>query len=196
MAATAHGEVVKGPGSLVISAYCDMPDITKKVTPDFKLGDGGRIIMVDIAQGKRRTGGSALAQVSLPVLRLPSELAQKIRFAPSVRDDGVTRLCNQFLVSWSSRRKPSPCVVVLLSMQAFGQIGDSCPDIDDISLLKNAFNTVQQLLDEGLLSAGHDVSDGGVVTTLLEMAFAGNCGMQVCELRGFSSVVRSYHGAS
>lgn len=60
MAATAHGEVVKGPGSLVISAYCDMPDITKKVTPDFKLGDGGRIIMVDIVQGKRRTGGSAL----------------------------------------------------------------------------------------------------------------------------------------
>lgn len=68
-------------------------------------------------------------------------------------------------------------------MQAFGQIGDSCPDIDDISLLKNAFNTVQQLLDEGLLSAGHDVSDGGVVTTLLEMAFAGNCGLQVWEPR-------------
>jgi phosphoribosylformylglycinamidine synthase len=89
MAATAHGEVVKGPGSLVISAYCDMPDITKKVTPDFKLGDGGRIIMVDIAQGKRRTGGSALAQASLP-----SELAQMIRFALSGRDDSAIRLCN------------------------------------------------------------------------------------------------------
>jgi phosphoribosylformylglycinamidine synthase len=71
MAATAHGEVVKGPGSLVISAYCDMPDITKKVTPDFKLGDGGRIIMVDIVQGKRRTGGSALAQV-FPAQETPS----------------------------------------------------------------------------------------------------------------------------
>jgi hypothetical protein len=70
-------------------------------------------------------------------------------------------------------------------LQAFGQIGDSCPDIDDISLLKNAFNTVQHLIDEGLLSAGHDVSDGGVVTTLLEMAFAGNCGLQVWEPRFF-----------
>jgi phosphoribosylformylglycinamidine (FGAM) synthase-like enzyme len=64
-------------------------------------------------------------------------------------------------------------------LQAFGQIGDDCPDIDDISVLKSAFNTVQHLLDEGLLSAGHDVSDGGVVTTLLEMAFSGNCGLQV-----------------
>jgi phosphoribosylformylglycinamidine synthase len=63
MAATADSEVVKTPGSLVISAYCDMPDITKTVTPDLKLGDDGRIIHVDLAAGKRRTGGSALAQV-------------------------------------------------------------------------------------------------------------------------------------
>ena len=34
-------------------------------------------------------------------------------------------------------------------------------------------------MQEGLLSAGHDRSDGGLVVTLLEMAFAGNCGLDV-----------------
>ena len=57
-------QVVKGPGSLVISAYCDMPDITKKVTPDLKLAAAGtgRLVHVDLGNGLRRTGGSALAQ--------------------------------------------------------------------------------------------------------------------------------------
>jgi len=32
---------------------------------------------------------------------------------------------------------------------------------------------------ESLITAGHDVSDGGVLTCLLEMAFAGNCGVEV-----------------
>lgn len=42
-----------------------------------------------------------------------------------------------------------------------------------------AFNTTQQLLAEGKLLAGHDISDGGLLTTVLEMAFAGNCGVDV-----------------
>eukprot|EP00959_Pyramimonas_sp_CCMP1952_P291976 6106480-Pyramimonas_sp.AAC.1 len=45
--------------------------------------------------------------------------------------------------------------------------------------LKAMFDTMLKLHDRGVLSAGHDVSDGGVVTTLLEMAFAGNCGIEV-----------------
>ncbi len=61
----------------------------------------------------------------------------------------------------------------------FGQIGDRAPDLDDSSLLKGAFETIQDLLDHRVLTAGHDRSDGGLVTTLLEMAFAGNCGIDV-----------------
>jgi phosphoribosylformylglycinamidine synthase len=67
--------------------------------------------------------------------------------------------------------------------QVFGQIGDEPPDAEDPSVLKGAFETVQTLLAEGVLSAGHDRSDGGLITTLLEMAFAGNCGIDV-ELPG------------
>jgi len=63
--------------------------------------------------------------------------------------------------------------------QVWGQIGDESPDVDDVELLGRAFDSVQTLLADGLITAGHDRSDGGLVTTLLEMAFAGNCGIDV-----------------
>ncbi|KYO40912.1 phosphoribosylformylglycinamidine synthase [Alligator mississippiensis] len=62
--------------------------------------------------------------------------------------------------------------------QCYGQLGDICPDVDNPSILAAAFRVTQELLEESALSAGHDVSDGGLVTCLLEMAFAGNCGLQ------------------
>ena len=63
--------------------------------------------------------------------------------------------------------------------QVYGQIGSESPDIDAAGLLKRAFLAVQELVSKRLITAGHDRSDGGLVTTLLEMAFAGNCGMDV-----------------
>ncbi|MBI4032621.1 phosphoribosylformylglycinamidine synthase [Candidatus Berkelbacteria bacterium] len=58
--------------------------------------------------------------------------------------------------------------------QTLGHLGDESPDIDNPGLLVNAFRAVQQLIKEDLLLAYHDRSDGGLITTLLEMAFAGN----------------------
>jgi phosphoribosylformylglycinamidine synthase len=63
--------------------------------------------------------------------------------------------------------------------QVFGQAGNTSPDLDDPLLLARAFDAVQQLVSDELILAGHDRSDGGLVTTLLEMAFAGNCGIDV-----------------
>ena len=63
--------------------------------------------------------------------------------------------------------------------QVFGQIGNESPDMDDPGLFKRAFNSIQQLISEGLILSGHDRSDGGLITTILEMAFAGNCGINV-----------------
>jgi len=60
--------------------------------------------------------------------------------------------------------------------QAYGQLGSDCPDID-IDQLGAVFKTTQKMIDQGMLLAGHDISDGGIVTTILEMAFAGNCGV-------------------
>ncbi|XP_042476157.1 probable phosphoribosylformylglycinamidine synthase, chloroplastic/mitochondrial isoform X2 [Macadamia integrifolia] len=61
--------------------------------------------------------------------------------------------------------------------QVFDQVGDECPDVDDIPYLKTVFEFVQELLTSGLISAGHDISDGGLIVCALEMAFAGNCGI-------------------
>jgi phosphoribosylformylglycinamidine synthase len=63
--------------------------------------------------------------------------------------------------------------------QVTGQMGDVSPDLDDARLLKKAFLAVQQLIARGYISAGHDRSDGGLITTLLEMAFSGNCGLDI-----------------
>ncbi|XP_043076261.1 phosphoribosylformylglycinamidine synthase [Puntigrus tetrazona] len=63
--------------------------------------------------------------------------------------------------------------------QCYGQLGDSSPDLDQPDKLSACFNTTQILIQDRLLTAGHDVSDGGLISCLLEMAFAGNCGMDV-----------------
>ncbi|XP_056132560.1 phosphoribosylformylglycinamidine synthase [Lampris incognitus] len=63
--------------------------------------------------------------------------------------------------------------------QCYNQLGDQSPDLDQPKLLTACFNTTQTLLHDRLLSAGHDVSDGGLISCLLEMAFAGNRGIDI-----------------
>ena len=66
---------------------------------------------------------------------------------------------------------------------AFGQVynnmtGDA-PDLDDTGRLKDFYNVIQQLVAEDKLLAYHDRSDGGLFATLVEMAFAARCGLNV-----------------
>jgi len=119
-----EAELVKSPGTLVISTYVTCPDVTNVITPDIKYPGESSIVFVDLANGKNRIGGSSLAH-------------------------------------------------------AYGQIGSVSPDVDDVQMLKNGFNITQRLIKEHLITAGHDRSDGGLITTLLEMAFAGNCGLEL-----------------
>ena len=59
--------------------------------------------------------------------------------------------------------------------QTFKQLGDVTPDCDT-ALLKRAFLETQRLLRERVLLAGHDRSDSGLLTTVLEMWLGGDCG--------------------
>jgi phosphoribosylformylglycinamidine synthase len=63
--------------------------------------------------------------------------------------------------------------------QVYNQIGDVSPDIESFEQLKKSINVTQELIDSRKILAGHDRSDGGLVVTLLEMAFAGICGINV-----------------
>ena len=120
MAAKVGEEVVKAPGTLVVSVYAGCPDISLTVTPDIKHAGRSSLVFVDLSGGHARLGGSALAQT-------------------------------------------------------FKQLGDVTPDCDT-ALLKRAFRATQRLLRERVLLAGHDRSDGGLLTTVLEMCLGGECG--------------------
>jgi phosphoribosylformylglycinamidine synthase len=117
-------EIVKAPGTIVVSAYVTCQDITRVITPDIKRPGESRVLYIDLGKGKYRMGGTALAHV-------------------------------------------------------YGQIGNESPDLDEPQLLKHTFNALQRLISENLILSGHDRSDGGLITTLLEMAFGGNCGIEI-----------------
>jgi phosphoribosylformylglycinamidine synthase len=116
-------ELVKSPSQLILSGYATMSDVTRKVTPDIKYPGESVLLRVDLANGQRRLGASALAQ-------------------------------------------------------AYSQTGNNYPDIDAKTLVRG-FKLIQYLIDNDLIYACHDISKGGLITTLLEMAFAGNCGLNI-----------------
>ena len=58
--------------------------------------------------------------------------------------------------------------------QSLDKIGSDTPDIKDAAYFKKAFNAIQTCISDGLITAGHDVSAGGLLTCLLEMCFADN----------------------
>jgi len=63
--------------------------------------------------------------------------------------------------------------------QVVSQIGEATPDVDDPADLKNFWNVIQQLGREKKLLAYHDRSDGGLLATAVEMAFAGHAGVDL-----------------
>ncbi|UUV20631.1 phosphoribosylformylglycinamidine synthase [Paenimyroides aestuarii] len=57
--------------------------------------------------------------------------------------------------------------------QILNKVGNDVPTITDAAYFKKAFNTIQELINDNQIAAGHDVGSGGLITTLLEMCFAG-----------------------
>ena len=63
--------------------------------------------------------------------------------------------------------------------QVYQQLGDQAPDVDDAQRFKALLTFVLACKRRGDFIALHDRSDGGLITTLLEMAFAGRCGLDL-----------------
>ncbi|KAA8498449.1 putative phosphoribosylformylglycinamidine synthase, chloroplastic/mitochondrial [Porphyridium purpureum] len=132
MAARCGDELVKAPGTLVVSGYVTVNDVRQKLTPDIKRPGGSSLLLVQLGgtwtKSGLRLGGSALAQV-------------------------------------------------------FNVTASTPPDIDDATVLLKGLDTLLALQDEEHRRvaplAYHDVSSGGLLVCLLEMAFAGDCGLEV-----------------
>jgi len=54
-----------------------------------------------------------------------------------------------------------------------------CPDIENPEYLRIVFNTIQDLIEKKLILSGHDISDGGLITTVLEMVISGGKGLDL-----------------
>lgn len=118
-------KTMTSPLSLVITGFAPVTDVRKTLTPELKVSEGeSDLILIDLANGQNRLGGSALAQV-------------------------------------------------------YKQVGAVTPDLDDPEDLKAFFAVIQGLNQDDKLLAYHDRSDGGLFTTLCEMAFAGHVGFDV-----------------
>lgn len=116
---------VTAPLSLIVSGFAPVTDARRTLTPQLQVDAGETdLILIDLAAGQNRLGGSALAQV-------------------------------------------------------YSQIGAVAPDLDDPEDLIAFFTVIQGLNADNKLLAYHDRSDGGLFTTVSEMAFAARAGVEV-----------------
>ena len=60
--------------------------------------------------------------------------------------------------------------------QSLGKVGDDVPTVSKAEYFADCFEAVQELINRGWIMAGHDISAGGLITTLLEMTFANTHG--------------------
>lgn len=118
-----NGDVVRAPGTVVVTAAAECRAADKVLTPDLKPVQGSSLLHLDFSGSKEvPLGGSSFAQT-------------------------------------------------------LAQLGNKTPNVLDVEYFKKSFAFVQELLAEELLLAGHDVSSGGLLTAILEMAFAGDIGV-------------------
>jgi phosphoribosylformylglycinamidine synthase len=120
-----ESRVVTAPLSLIVTAFAPVRDVRACWTPQLRTDRGPTtLLLVDLARGELRLGGSALAQV-------------------------------------------------------YGQVGDTCPDIEAPGDLRAFAAALAELREARLVLAYHDRSDGGLFAALVEMAFAGGTGLDV-----------------
>jgi phosphoribosylformylglycinamidine synthase len=95
------GEVERrmcAPVSLIVSAFAPVTDVHRTVTPQIDMDSGdSRLLLVDLGNGRNRTGGSCLAQVfgcygdQVPDLDSPEQLARFFEVIQSLNGDGLIR---------------------------------------------------------------------------------------------------------
>ena len=117
------------PLSLVVTAFGPVENVGSTWTPQLQCTTAEQptsLLFVDLAMGKQRLGGSALAQV-------------------------------------------------------YNELGSRCPNVENSSILRSFFAACQEIKSgsEELVLAYHDRSDGGLITTIAEMSFAGRVGCTV-----------------
>ena len=152
-AATGEKKRITAPVSLIISAFAPVADIRLTLTPqlryDSDVGAQSCCALSDNPEGRSKTAPLQNAPIGDTVLLL-IDLGR-----------GQNRLGGSILA------------------QTVMQMGEATPDVDRPADLKNFWNAIQLLGRQKKLLAYHDRSDGGLLATVVEMAFAGHTGVDL-----------------
>jgi phosphoribosylformylglycinamidine synthase len=158
---------LRGEGAALYDAACAMRDLM------IQLGiavDGGK----DSLSMATRVGDEIVKSPRELVISAYATMPDITRVVtPDIKEPGHSQLIFIDMARQKVRLGGSALA------QVYGQVGNESPDVDDPEMLKRAFEAIQKLISENLILAGHDISDGGIITTFLEMAFAGNCGLRI-----------------
>jgi len=126
-----------------------------------------------------------LAPVSLVITAFAPVTDARLALTPELKDiDAASQLLLIDLGNGANRLGGSALE------QVHGIFSEEVPDLDKARDLAGFFAAIQELTAAGQLLAYHDRSDGGLITTLCEMAFAGRCGLSL----SFDSVQACYDG--
>ncbi|GMV68327.1 MAG: phosphoribosylformylglycinamidine synthase [Pseudomonadota bacterium] len=117
---------------------------------------------------------SVTAPVSLIVSAFATVEDVRHHLTPQLRLDAGLGALLLIDLSAGHQRLGGSCLA-----QVFGQLGGAVPDVDDPARLRAFVRVIHDLAAQGRLLAYHDRSDGGLFVTLVEMAFAGGCGLDV-----------------
>ncbi len=156
-----------GEGAALYDAACAMRDL---------------MVQLGIAVDGGKDSLSMATRVGDEIVKSPRELVISAYAAvsditkvvtPDIKNPGHSQLILIDIANQKARLGGSALA------QVYGQVGNESPDVDDPEILKRVFYAIQELISEDLILAGHDISDGGLITTILEMAFAGNCGLRI-----------------
>ncbi len=140
------------------------------------------MIELDIAVDGGKDSLSMAANIEGEVVKTPGSLVvlgyapvPKItkKVTPDIKMPGKSLLCLIDLGLGKNRLGGSALA------QAYNQLGNESPDIDNPNLLLNAFLAVQEMIDNDLILAMHDRSDGGLITAVAEMCMASRCGFDI-----------------
>jgi phosphoribosylformylglycinamidine synthase len=149
---------VTAPVSLIVSAFSPVADIRQTLTPQLRREAPELVEEESLSLGKAR--GSAPDASSTSTSNLNLQQQHSVLLLVDL-GRGKNRLGGSILA------------------QVYSQTGDTPPDVDSAADLKAFWNLIQQLGREDKLLAYHDRSDGGLLATVVEMAFAGHAGVTI-----------------
>jgi phosphoribosylformylglycinamidine synthase len=141
---------VTAPISLIVSAFASVTDIRLSLTPQLKSDPVGRVVPDEPQRATAHPEDSPYPMLIGDTVLLLIDLGR-----------GKHRLGGSILA------------------QVVSQMGEATPDVDSATDLKNFWKVIQQLGRAKKILAYHDRSDGGLLATIAEMAFAGHTGVDL-----------------